>query len=67
MATPPEETRNWAAADEVVPNAVPPEEAVSRPPPHDVDAWERPRRGLTLGLATGRPVFFCGAVARSIE
>ncbi len=36
IATPPEETRNWADADQVVPNAVPPEETVSRPPPPDV-------------------------------
>ena len=30
IATPPEETRDWADADKVVPNAVPPEEADSR-------------------------------------
>ena len=36
IATPPEDTRNWADADKVVPNAVPPEETVSRPPPPDV-------------------------------
>ena len=30
MLTPPEETRNWADADKVVPNAVPPEETASR-------------------------------------
>jgi hypothetical protein len=30
IATPPQETRNWADADKVVPNAVPPEETVSR-------------------------------------
>jgi hypothetical protein len=36
IATPPEETRNWADADKVVPNAVPPEETVSQPPPLDV-------------------------------
>jgi hypothetical protein len=30
IATPPEETRNWADADKVVPNAVPPEETLSQ-------------------------------------
>jgi hypothetical protein len=33
IATPPDETRNWADADKVVRNAVPPEETVLRPPP----------------------------------
>ena len=67
IATPPEETRNWADADKVVPNAVPPGETVSRPPPPDVSL---PTRDAEIDVPLERnrlpPSLTVGSIASSV-